>query len=56
MSIATILLLCAQAPVPDEGLYETVVINAESNFEACGVGDLDVVLPGKSGLYLLKRR
>ena len=41
MTIASILLLCVQAPVPDEGPYETVVINAESNFEACGVADLD---------------
>ena len=43
------LLLCLQAQEVTETPYETVVINAESNFEACGVADLDVVLPGKSG-------
>jgi hypothetical protein len=35
------LLLCLQAQEVTESPYETVIINAESDFEACGVADLD---------------
>ena len=35
------LLLFGQDPATPLPLYETVVINAESDFEACGVADLD---------------